>query len=241
MKKRIGRIVGGVLLAVLVVLLAGAAVFTDGSYRAEEEAYAAIRASGDGITVTEQDGMLLFVPEGATKGFIFYPGARVQAEAYAPLMRRIAERGAACVLVQMPCNAALLNINAADRVYDALPQIEEWYIGGHSMGGAAAGSYAAGHADRVKGVALLGAYTTHTLDGLSALSVYGSEDHVLNRKNYETYRANLPADATELVIEGGCHALFGNYGAQKGDGVPSVSAEEQQTVTAAAIAQWMDV
>ncbi len=81
---------------------------------------------------------------------------------------------------------------------------------------------------------LLAAYSTKDLCGTSlrALSVYGSEDGVLNRASYEKYRDNLPADCTEVIIEGGCHAQFGSYGAQNDDGTPTISNEEQIRQTA---------
>ena len=71
------------------------------------------------------------------------------------------------------------------------------------------------------------------------MSVYGSEDGVLNMENYEANKVNLPEDYTEVVIEGGCHAYFGDYGAQDGDGVPAISAEEQWDITAQAVAEFM--
>ena len=76
---------------------------------------------------------------------------------------------------------------------------------------------------------LWAAYSTQDLtdSGLAVLSVYGSEDGVLDREKYEQYRPNLPADAVEIVIDGGCHAGFGHYGAQDGDGIPAISSDEQ--------------
>ena len=68
-----------------------------------------------------------------------------------------------------------------------------------------------------------------------------AEDGVLNREKYEADRVNLPQDTTETVIDGGCHAEFGSYSAQKGDGAPVISAEEQQQQTADALAAWMNL
>ena len=85
---------------------------------------------------------------------------------------------------------------------------------------------------------LLAAYSTQNLTGssLDALSVYGSEDGVLDMEKYEQCRSNLLADTSEMVIEGGCHAQFGSYGPQDGDGIPTISSEEQIRQTAEAIA-----
>ena len=80
-----------------------------------------------------------------------------------------------------------------------------------------------------------------TDSGLRVYAAYGSEDGVLNREKYEADRINLPQDTTETVIDGGCHAGFGSYGAQKGDGAPVISAEEQQQQTADALAAWMNL
>ena len=80
-----------------------------------------------------------------------------------------------------------------------------------------------------------------TDSGLRVYAAYGSEDGVLNREKYEADRTNLPQDTTETVINGGCHAGFGSYGAQKGDGAPVISAAEQQRQTADALAAWMNL
>ena len=54
---------------------------------------------------------------------------------------------------------------------------------------------------------------------------------------YEQYRSNLPASASEVVIDGGCHAGFGRCGAQAGDGTPAISGDEQIDRTAGEIAR----
>ena len=169
---------------------------------------------------------------------IFYQGGEVQYEAYAPLMRACAERGILCVLVKMPFNLAVFDIDAADGIQQQYPQIENWYIGGHSLGGSMAASYLGKHTGEYKGLVLLAAYSTENLSetGLHVISVYGTEDQVLNMDKYEQYRENLPPDLTEKVIDGGCHAYFGSYGVQDGDGIPTISREEQIQITADTIA-----
>ena len=72
------------------------------------------------------------------------------------------------------------------------------------------------------------------------MSLFGSEDKVLNREKYEKYKSNLPDDFTEIVIQGGCHAYFGMYGMQKGDGVPTITVEEQILQTSAYIAEFIE-
>lgn len=104
-----------------------------------------------------------------------------------------------------------------------------------------AASYAAKHTDELDGLVLLAAYSTADLTGgrLRVYSTYVSEDGVMNREKYEADRSNLPANTTEVVIDGSCHAGFGSYGPQAGDGTPTISDEDQQQQTADALAAWM--
>ena len=162
--------------------------------------------------------------------------------AYIPLMQTLSKQGVLCVLVEMPINLAVFDINAADGIQKDYPQIEEWYIGGHSLGGSMAASYLEKHTDEYEGLVLLGSYSTVNLceSGISVLSIYGSEDKVMNREKYAENKSNLPDDFTEIIIDGGCHAYFGMYGAQDGDGTPTITDDEQITFTADKIAEMIN-
>lgn len=236
MKKRT-RIILSVCLAVLLVFGVGGYAYVSDYYHADEIALEAMAYQTDSVQ-TEQDGNVTwFVPENSTTGLIFYPGGKVEHTAYAPLMRACAEQGILCALVQMPGNLAVLDANAADGLQQEHPEVTTWYIAGHSLGGAMASNYAAAHSEDFDGLILLAAYSTKDLTGttLRVLSVYGSEDGVMNRESYEKNRANLPADTTEVILDGGCHSQFGNYGPQDGDGIPTISGEEQIRQTTEAI------
>ena len=236
MKKRT-KIILAVCLAVLIAVGLGGYGYLSSYYPASDAAVAALAVQVDRVQVEQDRKVTWFVPDQPTAGLIFYPGGKVACEAYAPLLRACAENGVLCALVKMPGNLAVLSPNAADGLQAVHPEIEHWYIGGHSLGGAMAANYAASHADAFDGLILLAAYSTKDLTqtSLKVLSVYGSEDGVLNRESYAENRSNLPADCTEVVLEGGCHAQFGSYGAQKGDGTPTISGEEQIRQTAALV------
>ena len=99
-----------------------------------------------------------------------------------------------------------------------------WYIGGYSLGGAMAVDYASDHCESLSGVILLAAYPTKPLDdNLFLISIYGSEDGVLNRTKMTEEKQNVREQYAEYVIKGGNHAQFGNYGKQKGDGEASIT------------------
>lgn len=230
--------------AVFILMAVVFAVYVSDFYHATDEAALAMTmlADDESVVIRENEHEIVFEPTQATAGFIFYPGGKVETEAYAPLMRQLSEKGVQCVLVKMPYNLAVLDIDAADDVFTQFPEIRDWYIGGHSLGGSMAASYAADNTEKVSGLVLLAAYSTADLSesGLKVLSLYGSNDGVLNREKYAKYRTNLPDDMTEIVIEGGNHAGFGSYGEQDGDGKADIESEEQIAQTVAAICDMVE-
>lgn len=230
-----------VCLAFLLPLGIGCYAYVADYYRADEVAVAAMAYQADEVQIEEDGNITWFVPQKPTVGLIFYPGGKVEHTAYAPLLQACAEQGLLCALVRMPGNLAVLDANAADGLPEKYPEITSWYIAGHSLGGAMAANYAAAHSDAYSGLILLAAYSTKNLTqtSLRVLSVYGSEDGVMNRESYKKNWINLPADTTEVIWEGGCHAQFGSYGPQDGDGTPTISGEEQSRQTAEAIASFV--
>ena len=216
----------------LAILVGACAIYLGDYYHADQEAIGKFLPEGT-MWDEEPDGTIVFEPEGATTGLIVYPGGKVEHRAYIPLMQACAQQGILCVLVEMPFNLAVLDINAADGIQEQYPQIEHWYIGGHSLGGSMAASYLEKNVEDFEGLILLGSYSTADLSesDLEVLSIFGSEDKVMNREKYEKNKMNLPEGFTEVIIEGGCHAYFGMYGLQDGDGTPAISNEDQIYMT----------
>lgn len=176
--------------------------------------------------VAETDAYIAYGDPQSETGLIFYPGAKVEETAYAPVMDGLAQQGIFCVTVKMPAHLAILKPNAADEVRQEFGEVEHWYLAGHSLGGAMAGSYAAKHESELAGLIFLAAYPTKELQTLPVLSLYGSEDGVLNMEKYQE-SIGLAVNCSEYVLEGGNHAGFGNYGPQKGDGEAKITDREQ--------------
>ena len=228
-----------ILCVAFAVVLLASAVYVNDYYRALPEALAYLEPDPAlGVEVIEGDGYYLFEPEDPACGLIFYPGGKVEYTAYAPLMEQCAEEGILCILLQVPLNLAIFDIDAAKGMQDLYPDITKWYLGGHSLGGVCAAMYLAGCSEQYDGLVLLAAYSPKNLSDtdLDVLSVYGSEDQILNMKKYTNYKENLPASLREIEINGGCHSYFGCYGLQSGDGTPVISNEEQIAKTVACIA-----
>lgn len=234
-----------VILTAVIALTAAVALYLGDYYRADLHAGGVSSSVNSVIREVWEDGTVVFRPDGGetVAGLVFYPGGKVEHTAYTPLMEALASEGILCVLVEMPFRLAVLDMNAAEGIPEAFPEVEHWYMGGHSLGGSMAASYLSSHTEDFAGLILLGAYSTADLSGteLSVLSVYGSEDGVLNREKYAEYRPNLPEGFTETVIEGGNHAFFGAYGEQDGDGTATVTPAEQVRETVAAILSMLEV
>lgn len=172
---------------------------------------------------------------GTESAFIFYPGAMVEESAYAGLMTDLAENGTDCFIVKMPLHMAFLEKAAAAGIMENY-DYSHWYIGGHSLGGAMAAEYCAQHSSSFDGLVMMAAFSRKKIpDSVNTLSISASNDTVLHKESYDEYRANNPAGTSELMIEGGNHCYFGDYGEQAGDGEASITREEQQEITAAAI------
>ncbi len=171
-----------------------------------------------------------------SQGIILYPGARVDSEAYAPLARIFADAGWLAVLVQMPLDLAVLGKDRALVVIDEHRQVDSWYIGGHSLGGAMAASFANEHPELLTGLYLLGSYSPDSVSlaqsGLSVISIAAQYDLFAQREEIAAAAGNLPSDTLYRTIEGGNHARFGWYGPQNGDGIATISHQEQTEQTA---------
>lgn len=226
----------------LAIIVGACAIYLSDYYHADMDAIESFVSASNVEYQTLDDDTIVFEPEAATKGFIFYPGGKVEYTSYIPFMRACAEQGILCVLVEMPFNLAVFDINAADGIQERYPEIEDWYIGGHSLGGSMAASYLADNAEDYEGLILLGSYSTADLSDtdLNVISVFGSEDEVMNREKYDENKSNLPDDFVESIIDGGCHAYFGMYGAQEGDGTPTITNEEQICLTVEQIVEIME-
>ena len=235
--KLIKRILLG-LLVVLAVLVVGFVFWALNPLEASPEALAALESDSN-VLVTESD-YITFMPANAkpTKAFIFYPGGHVDYRAYAAPLHKLAEQGYLAILLPVRLNLAFFEVNAADKAIPDFPEIEDWVVGGHSLGGVAASLYAVKN-DNLDGVVYGASYPSDDSlknSDMEFTSIYGTLD-MGGMESFDASRANLPADTTFVIIEGGNHSQFGNYGLQPGDHAATISWEEQQSQAVAATAQ----
>ena len=185
-------------------------------------------ASDEAVTVTDTRTSTTFAPTGGEQtGFVLYPGARVDPRAYAVLAREIAAAGSHVVVLKCPFDLALLCTGAAEGyLTDAVP----WAVGGHSLGGVAASSFAA-DSTAVDGIVLWASYPLSDLsdrDDLASTSIYGTNDGLSKPQDVLGRRDLMPPETTFVPVEGAVHAFFGSYGPQPGDGEPDVDRDTAQ-------------
>lgn len=227
-----------VVLLLLLIPTVGFVIWAETPLGPSDVALAALNS--DAHVQVKTDPWLSFTPTQGqpTTGFIFYPGARVDARSYAPAMRAIAQQGYLTVIVPMPLNLAIFAPAAANDVIPAFPGITHWVIGGHSMGGAMAANYTHDNVTKVQGIALWAAYpqASDSLadQTLAATAIFGTSDGLVDPSERQKAIDFMPKTMQVVLIEGGNHAQFGSYGPQPSDNPATISAEEQerQTVTA---------
>jgi len=197
-----------------------------------------------------------------TTGLLFYPGALVDYHAYLEWLDSLVTEcpGLRVVAVRMPSNLAVLSPEKGLRLLDAFPEVDRWFIAGHSLGGAMACRLIRKNKDRFEGLILLAAYPAGS-DGLSSwqgavLSIYGSNDGVATPADIaekidelpEAYPMTMVDDFPDPLtgrtsyyeINGGNHAQFGSYGPQDGDGQATISREAQHAQIVELIAGFIE-
>lgn len=199
------------------------------------------------VSVITTSETLLFTPTGDMQrsGLVFLCGAGIAAEAYAPLLRPLAEEGYPVKIVRLPFRFAPLEahkVEACQRAVEAMTasgDIARWVIAGHSLGGALSCRVAQRYPPPLAAMVLVG--TTHPkIDDLSGLSlntrkVYGTNDGVAPIVSIEQNRHLLPEETQWIEIAGANHSQFGHYGHQLMDKPATISRLKQQQLTRAAI------
>ncbi|HMK54159.1 MAG TPA: alpha/beta hydrolase [Methanobacteriaceae archaeon] len=234
-----------VLTILLAIVLIGAVYFlcyVSDYYRADNTALAALNSTS-AYNVNDTDDFVTFTPtkNQSKTGVIIYPGAKVEAESYSVMASKLAVNGYTTIIVKMPFNLAFFGTNKADIVIANHPEITSWVIAGHSLGGVFASDYAVNHPDKIKGVIYFAAYPSANASNATfkALSIRGSQDALTTSEDISKNRNKFPSNTTFVIIEGGNHFNFGNYGVQAGDNNSTITREEQQNQVITAILEFL--
>lgn len=222
-RRRVLQVVLWGLVAIVVLGVGGILVWSQvGVMAAEPEPLADVRAdpairiedAPQGIVMTPADG-------DSDRGLVFVPGAKVDPWAYASILQGLADDGVTVVITRPWLNLAFFDLRGLDAFTSAAPDIDDWAVGGHSLGGVRACQLAAD----AEALVLFGSYCADDVStrDLAVLSISGSEDGLSTPAKIDAARHLLPADAEMVEIDGASHASFGDYGPQAGDGEPTIS------------------
>lgn len=223
---------GLVLLVLLLLSAGGFVVWAENGYGPAPAAVLALESDA-AVSVTDTGAWREFMPvSGASTGLVLYPGARVDPRAYAEAAHGIAAQGYAVVVLDVPLNLAIFSPNRAAAVIAAHPEIRHWAVGGHSLGGSAAAIFASANASALDGIVFWASYPAvkdRLADtSLKMLTIYGEHDGLVTAAMREQVRPLFPATASWVIIAGGNHAQFGDYGAQSGDQPATITVADQQ-------------
>ncbi|MGL4589216.1 MAG: alpha/beta fold hydrolase [Mycoplasmatales bacterium] len=166
----------------------------------------------------------------STTGFIFYPGAKVDVKAYSYLQNI---KDTNVYIAKFPFEIAFFNLNVAQTIIEEHPEIDKWYIGGHSLGGVGANYFAQNNPNLISGVATLASYPTEKITNSKQtfLALFATNDGLVT--DYKEKEQLLPASSTQtkiVEINGGNHAQFGDYGIQKNDQIATIDKEKQHEI-----------
>ncbi|EJR64572.1 hypothetical protein IIO_01896 [Bacillus cereus VD115] len=225
------------LYSLLGILIVGSITFLTWSqftYKPTKEALALVDNKKD-------EENIVFGQKDAKVGIVFYQGAKVEVESYSYLGEALAKDGHFVVMPKLPLNLAILGTNVVDSIIEKYPEVQKWYVAGHSMGGAMISRYAFQHEEKVDGIILLGSYPADDFSNklMPMLSIYGEVDGLATVEKIKNNKKLMSKNTTMHMIKGGNYANFGMYGEQKGDNASLITSKAQQDETVKVMEQWL--
>lgn len=245
---RVGRRIVQILIAILVVfVLAIVAFVTWANIIMQGEREAALVAWRDPqVSISSTDHSVILRPRngGTATGLVFIPGAKVDPYAYLYKLSGIVEKGVTVVITKPILNLAFFDQRPLSRFTEDAPSVTRWFVGGHSLGGVRACMLAHSTGEpKVAGLVLFGSFCANDLSrtDLRVLSIAAERDGLSTPAMIDAAKNMLPASASFVEVRGSNHAQFGDYGAQPGDGVATISSSIARShITAALVTVLVD-
>ena len=237
------------IVAVLAALAYGWLVYSTEKNFAVAAPEALEALSADAAVEIDVGDWLIMRPGNATpsRGVIIYPGANCDIRGYAPIVKEIARAGYLTVTVSMPFDFALFAPSRADEVRAAHPEISDWVIIGHSMGGAMAGSYVHDKPDGIAGIIFWDAYPPGSKSLHDApfpvAHIHRADENGRAPQMFLDRRSLFPENSQWVGVPGGAHMYFGSFigGGYVESREPTIPRSEQHDIviraTLAALAE----
>jgi hypothetical protein len=197
----------------------------------------AMLESDASVRVQSGDWLVMQPAAGAPKaGLILYIGANCDIRGYAPVLRDVAAAGYLVVIPSMPFDFAIFSPDKADDVLAAYPDIEQWVLAGHSMGGAMAGRYADLYPEKLAGLIFWDAYPpgSNSLadSALPVWHIHRAKPDGAPSQKFVDMRELFPADSVWVPVPGGQHMYFGSFdgGIYEEEWPPGIARDEQHSI-----------
>ncbi len=225
-----------VVIVVVVLLVVVAFLFYSSMVMMGDRSAALKVWTNPAVRVTSTAHSVILEPTAGASGtgLVFIPGAKVDPYAYLYKLSGIVESGGVTVVITKPTlNLAFFDQRPLSLFEDDAPAVSRWFVGGHSLGGVRACQLAEspGSGAEVAGLVLFGSYCANDLSDatIDVLSIGGSADGLSTPAKIESAAALLPQRASFQQVEGLNHAGFGDYGVQPGDGIATLTSEQERS------------
>lgn len=199
----------GVLGVVITLTIASVVYLLSGQYSADVSQEVSLIETSFGYA-KESDSSI---------GIIVYGGGKVDPLSYSYL----SELDANVFLIRFPFQLAVFGINKGNQVMEEYPDITQWIVVGHSLGGSMGYLYLNNAIVPVAGIIYLAAYPTGE-STIPSRAIFGTADGLIDAAQYKA----LFSLEEFVLLDGANHAQFGEYGIQAGDQPAGISAEEQR-------------
>lgn len=191
--------------------------------------------NSDFVSVIETDDQITFKSDTTSNTFevVFFQGGLTDPKAYAPLCRKLAEKGFTCHLIKMDWRLPQYDYQKISTLFDL--KKGNYIIGGHSQGGKMAAQFVYENPNLMKGLFLMG--TSHPRDidlssqNIPCIKLFAENDGLASVEEVMTNKNKLPKDTKLVLIKGGNHSQFGYLGKLFMDNSADISLEEQQQQT----------
>ena len=187
------------------------------------------------------DGDLYFYGDSGV-GFIIYPGAKADERSYAYIAQQLNAEGHTAVIPNIPLHMSVWGPEQGLEIIEDNPEVEKWFLIGHSLGGLPISQIAAKQPEKLEGIAFVASLMICDLSDtdLSAIRITAEHDGVMPDKMMESNLDYLPENSTSVMIEGANHNQFGAYWHPGFDGKATITWKEQQDQMISLILDFFD-
>ena len=171
----------------------------------------------------------------------YIPAQRQMKEAMRILHSSSMPKGILLLFRTFPCICLFGDRNREEIIEDN-PEVEKWFLIGHSLGGLPISQIAAKQPEKLEGIAFVASLMICDLSDtdLSAIRITAEHDGVMPDKMMESNLDYLPENSTSVMIEGANHNQFGAYWHPGFDGKATITWKEQQDQMISLILDFFD-